>query len=439
MKSKILCFLILLPALTALPKAPSPQAPSFRFQLANGIPVILVPHHRPGNTVLNLFIRGGQRLNPPDRPGLAYLTTRLLNELHSTEQIRELRELGGRFRLNSFGEYSLLSAVMLSQNLSATLEIFATIVKNPIFSGTRLDFIRGNTRSLLTRLMDDPRQQITQIFREALGPPAVLGHPVLGTAEGLDRIRLRDLRTLYRRCFTAGNLLITVCTDLPVSRIRGALHRAFADISPGPPATLAPLPAPVPFTGDSRLIPRELEQTYIALGFQLGPLTADRYLQAHLLSTHLGQGIGSALWPLRSRYHLTYSIRSEVLAFSHGGVLIVTVAAAPDQAAEARCRLRELIDDLRQQGLTEEEYRGCRDYLRLQLLIGGEEKIDRAYTAGRHELLGLGADFTDAVPRRAAGISRENFHTFLRALLAPANRLEVIAGTALPPCQPAGE
>jgi|GEM_PF-3353654 len=409
-----------------------------RWQLSNGIEVIYARHPRPGNTIINLFLRGGQRLEPPGKEGLAYLTTRLLNELHSSEQIRELRELGGRFRLNSFWEFSVLSAATLSRNLEPSMAIFADLLRNPIFSSTRLDFIRRNTRGLRIRQLDDPRQQIALSFKEALcGRPAGTGS-ILGTEEGLQNIRLRDLKTLYRQYLSPDNLLMTVSSDLSSTEVRPVLEKHFSAVSGRGRPALSPPPSPSPFPSRSRSIPRELNQTYLSMGFLLPSPSPEHFLLAQLLSTRLGRGVGSLLWSLRSRDHLTYSIQSEVRYFSHGGVLTVTIAVSPEREEEARTRLLEIIDRLRTGGINGPQLSGCKRNLQLQLRLSAEEKMDVAHMLGYYVLLGLGADFIDRFADELDKIPLGDFNDFARRILAEDRRMQLTVGPKDLPCQSPG-
>jgi zinc protease len=94
-----------------------------RFVLENGLTVILQDDDAAANSVVQLFIRGGSRDDPPEGSGLAYLTMRLALEIPDQTKLQQLTNFGSSFSLQVNKDYSLISIRTLSQHLEPTLGI----------------------------------------------------------------------------------------------------------------------------------------------------------------------------------------------------------------------------------------------------------------------------------------------------------------------------
>ncbi len=89
-----------------------------------------------------LFVRGGDRDDPPGKSGLAYLTGRLALEIPDQSKLQQLMDFGSTFSLGVEGDYSLVTIRTLSRYLEPTLAIMTAILTQPLFSDLRVDGVK---------------------------------------------------------------------------------------------------------------------------------------------------------------------------------------------------------------------------------------------------------------------------------------------------------
>jgi predicted Zn-dependent peptidase len=83
-------------------------------------------------------------------------------------------------------------------------------------------------------------------------------------------------------------------------------------------------------------VDKDAKQTYLGLHFPLPPLSAKTYAMASLAEDMLGGGVGSLLWPLRTRDQLAYAVDSSFFHIPGGGVLSAFLETSPEKLERPR-------------------------------------------------------------------------------------------------------
>jgi len=355
---------------------------------ANGLPI-----HRiglPGTRALTVLVAfdAGARNERPQENGMAHFLEHLVfkgGESYPTyKDVNETAErLGGV--LNAYTSHDLVAfhITVRAESAPQAIDLLSDFVGRPRLDAEELDRERGVVIQEINRAYDQPSTVAEYLIDRAAFGEHPLGRTVLGpeenlrsfTREGIVAFRERRWAGARGGAFLAGNL-----EHLPAEE---ELQERFARF-PSLPEPEPYLPAP-DFAPQTLVEERDTNQSHLRMIYRPDIAVADVRERAALsiYSTLLGGSMGSRLFEeIREKRGLCYSVYALDHAFADVPILQLGSGLESGKCVEAYTRMREIVDELRADGPTEEEVQRA-----------------RAYAAGR---LVLAFENTNAVARYAA-------------------------------------
>ncbi len=352
-----------------------------------------LPIHRialPGTRALTVLVAfdAGARNELPQENGMAHFLEHLVfkggQKYPTYKDVNETAErLGGV--LNAYTSHDLVAfhITVRAESAPAAIDLLSDFVGRPRIDAEELDRERGVVIQEINRAFDQPSMVAEYLIDEAAFGDHPLGRTVLGpeqnlrsfTREGIVAFRERRWAGARGGAFLVGNL-----DHLPAE---AELQEAFARF-PALPAPPPSEPAP-PFAPQKRVEQRETNQSHLRMIYRPDVVVGDVRQRAALsiYSTLLGGSMGSRLFDeIREKRGLCYSVYAINHAFADVPILQLGSGLESAKCIEAYTRMREIVDELRDDWPTEEEVARA-----------------RAYAAGR---LVLSFENTNAVARYAA-------------------------------------
>ena len=424
---------LLMGALIAL-SAPGPSAQEKsspqKITLENGLTIITQKDGSSAVTVLEILIRGGQKTDPVGKEGLAYLTTRLSLEIPDMSKVQELMEKSSRYLMTAKGDYSVIHIECLSEFLEDTLDVFVRILKDPLFSGMRIDRAK-DTMNNQRKIESDDNLNIGHLahLRTFLGHLGY-GGTIYGTEESLKKIKSRDIEGFYERGFTPSNMTLLAVSDLEGDRLTGILKKFFGTFPVGKSADVRERPFPGPPAGapPETVLEKDTKQALVSLGFALPKVSARNYALSTLLENLLGKGPGSLLWPLRTELKLAYNVNAQATVLKEGGFLEAYLETDKAKTESARDALKKTLAALYEKGVSAEVLRETMIFVRANFMRTNETKDRRVSTLCGFEALGLGYDYFGSFFNELAAVTPDEFNAYLKEVLDPGKSALVIVG-----------
>jgi predicted Zn-dependent peptidase len=355
---------------------------------ANGLPVHSIA--LPGTRALTVLVAfdAGARNEQPQENGMAHFLEHLVfkgGEKYPTyKDVNETAErLGGV--LNAYTSHDLVAfhITVRAESAGQAIDLLSDFVARPRLDAEELDRERGVVIQEINRAYDQPSTVAEYLIDRAAFGEHPLGRTMLGpeknlrsfTREGIVAFRERRWAGARGGAFLAGNL-----DHLPGEE---DLKERFARF----PALGTPEPyVPVPDFAPKTLVEeRDTNQSHLRMIYRPDIAVSDVRERAALsiYSTLLGGSMGSRLFEeIREKRGLCYSVYAVNHAFADVPILQLGSGLESSKCVEAYTRMREIVDELREQGPTEEEVERA-----------------RAYAAGRTV---LAFENTNAVARYAA-------------------------------------
>ncbi len=399
--------------------------PIQRFELSNGLRLLVKEDHRLPLVQFRLAFQGGVLGESSENNGLSYLMSKTLikgTPTRTAEQIAvEMESLGGHIDSyggnNSFG----LNAEVLSEDFDACLEVLADVVLHASFPNDVIEREREVQLASIRARRDDLLPSTGLLMRRTLFGGRGYGLDQLGTEESATKLSAAQARDLHRLIAVPNNGVLAIFGDVKADAVRTAIERHFANwhrndaVKPGPlPASAFALTAPQHVAAA-----RDKKQAVLVIGFPgLTMFDPDRH--ALDLIQESCSDLGSRLFMrIRDELGLAYYVGAQNFAGLVPGHFSFYAGTQPESAKQVEEEILKEVAALRDAGLSADELR------RSKAKMVGHKKIHRqdlgnlAMNTALDELYGLGAHFHEQEDALVEAVTHEDIIRVARRVLDP--------------------
>jgi predicted Zn-dependent peptidase len=347
-------------------------------EAVNGLPI-----HRvaiPGTRALTVLVAfdAGSRNERPDENGMAHFLEHLVfkggqsypthREINATAE-----RLGGV--LNAYTSHDLVAfhITVRAESAGAAIDLLTDFVGRPRIDPEELDRERGVVIQEINRAYDQPSTVAEYLIDRAAFGEHPLGRTVLGPEENLRTFTREGIVAFRERRWggsRGGAFLVGNIDHLPSDAELQELFGRFPEL----PAPEPYIPAP-DFVPDILVDTRETNQSHLRMIYRpdIAPSSPSERASLAIYSTLLGGSMGSRLFEdIREKRGLCYSVYA--LSHSASDVPVLQLGSGLESAKtiEAYRRMREIVDELRDDGPTEEEVERARAYAAGRLVLAFE-------------------------------------------------------------------
>lgn len=411
------------------------EHPIEKFQLANGLRVLVKEDHRLPFVEFRTVFNGGVLAENLGNNGVTQLTGKLLlkgTQTRSAEEIaHEIESIGGSIDSyggnNSFG----LNAEVMSTDFDNGLKLLADVLLNPTFPAQALEREREVQLAGIRAQRDHLLQSASKSMRRALFGQTGYGLDAVGSEESVAKLQVADLQQFHSTFATPDNCVLAIYGDVQTKAVKSAVESLLAQwrmptTSPNLNRNLNPnLPSKTPnpsqvLTGPQRVTEtRDKKQAVIVVGYQGTTLhDADRYPLE--LIQEACSDLGSRLFMrVREKLGLAYYVGAQNFIGLKPGYFAFYAGTMPEKAELVEQELLAEAALLRAEGLTAEELK------RAKAKLVGQKKISRqdlgalAMTTALDELYGLGYAYSDTEDALYEAVTLEQVKQVANKYLKP--------------------
>ena len=407
-----------------------------RRQLENGAVVTVQETSTAPAVTISAMFRAGGAYEPPELPGLAYFTGRVIDR--GTERrdaaaiAEELDERGVTLKVSTNRHGITLSCTCLSEEFPDVLAIVLDIARRPTFPDTEIAKRRAEALTSLRQDEDNPAVRAVEGLLQLLyGPSHPYGRPVKGHIASIERITRDDMVAFQGRRIRAGVLSLVVVGDVPPGRV---LDRAEAELDGWDGALPPPVVVPPPMQRAGRehrtiAMPGK-SQTDIAYGFATVRRLDPRYYAYWMMNNILGQfGLGGRLADnIRERQGMAYYAFSTFDPAPGEAPLLIRAGVDPRNVERAVAAIDLEVARLGAEGPTAQEVEATREYLVGSIARLLETNQSIANFLQTSEEFGLGLDFDRRLPAILRAVTIEEISAAAAETLDPQRAAVAVAG-----------
>jgi predicted Zn-dependent peptidase len=402
-------------------------------ELANGVRVVTTPLPTAQAVSANLFVGTGSRAEERRLQGLAHFLEHMVfkgsERRPSAMAIAEAIEgAGGVLNAYTTKEITCFWNHLPFEKLELAVDVLADMLLHPLLDTVEIDRERSVVQQEIRRNRDQPGIWVSELLNQAIFGDQPMGWSTAGDEEAVAAMQRQDFLDYLDVWYVPANLVVSVAGNVSPTEVEALARRYFDDR----PAKASPSFAPVnPDLPDQRLAAeaRQIAQTNLSIGYLAFPRKdPDRY-PLMVFNNLLGRGMSSRLFKeVRERRGLAYSVGSSVSRFMDTGVLVISAGVAPENLKEAATVIRQELQKLVEEAVSEEEMAKVRDYSVGNLRLGLETSMALGQRAGELLLTMGEIETIESVVEKLRAVTADDILRVARRIIQGAKPTLAVVG-----------
>jgi predicted Zn-dependent peptidase len=377
MKRLFILSLALLLALPAL--APAAQEdgglklpPYKKVKLKNGMTLLLMEQHEVPVISFNYLIRAGSIGDPAGKEGVAALTAGLLRKgtkTRTADQISaELDFIGGLMGAGASYDYTNGTAEFIKKDIGKGLDLLGDVLLNPTFPQDEVSKMLKQRIDNIKSAKDQAQAVIGTYYNAYLYGSHPYARPVGGDEKSLAAITRDDVQKFYQAYYSPSSTVMAVAGDFNSAEMERMITDKFGAWS-AKAAPAVQLAEPQPVTGKRLLLidKPDSTQTFYQIGnVGINRTNPDR-VYIEVVNTLFGGRFTSMLnSELRINTGLTYGARSGFDERKVRGPFTISTYTRNQTTERAIDMTLDILKRLHEKGITEEELKSAKSYIKGQ-------------------------------------------------------------------------
>ena len=368
-----------------------------KFELSNGLRLLVREDHRLPLVGMGAVFRGGLLAETPRDNGITRLMTKVLlkgTKTRTAEQIaNELESVGASISSEAGNNSFSVSVDVMKPDVKRGFSLLSDVLLNSTFPEKAI----AREKEIQIAAIQQEEEQLTSvarnIMREALFPQHPYALRSNGSVGAVQHLTQKDLLDFRDRYVVARNGVIYVFGDVKADEIKQLVEQALGNMKAGA-LTLIDAKASMPLAKTTMVESRkDKAQGVIMVGFRGASLSSpDRY--ALELIDEASSDLGSRFFiRIRQQMGLAYYVGASQMQGLVPGLFAFYLGTDPQKLERVRTELLDEIHNLANDGLTPEELQRAKKKLIGQQEIANQSNDAFGYHCALDELYGLGFNY----------------------------------------------
>jgi zinc protease len=417
-------------AMEALSASPTEVA---RVLSPGGVEAWHVPSEVVPLVALAFTFEGGAAQDPDEKPGVAQMLARLLDEgagPYSSDAFQErLAARAIELSFNAGPDAVGGSLKTLVRHVDEALELLRLALAEPRFDADAIERVRAQTIAGLRYQQNDPGVMASRRFFEEAFPGHPYGRPSGGTVESVAAISRDDLVALHGKAIAQGRAKIAAVGAIGPGPLALALDQVFGTLPE--PAPLAAVPATrIAGRGTRHVVDIDVPQSVIRFGTDGVSWRDPDFIPAYVLNHILGGGAFTSrlFQEVREKRGLAYSVGTSLVSYRGAAMTWGYTATKNERVGEALAVIEAEMARLKDEGPTDEELQKAKDYLTGSYALGFDTSTKIAHQLAQVAFEGLGIDYIARRNSLVAAVTQADIARAAERTLGDGKLLVVVAG-----------
>jgi predicted Zn-dependent peptidase len=393
-----------------------------RTKLANGMTVLVRENPTAPVVAISLMLRMGTRWETRQNAGISnflqLMVVRGTTSLDGTQIVSAADRMGGSIDAYGDADYSEIAATALARFWGQMLDLVADVALRPSIPDGTTKAVRDFLARQIGNRADKPYDAaFDTLMARTYGDNPYAWDP-LGLKESLERMDRAALVAHYRRHYVPGGMVLAVSGKVKSAEVLARAERLFGALAPAPAPAPNDTAAPAPASARAVLtVPGA--QAQILMGGLAPSLTDPDLAAMKVVSTVLGGGLASRFFSeLRDKQGLAYTTAAREPMRVGAGYFLAMLGTAPANKEKAEAALREELERIRREAVSDEELRVAKAYLLGSLAMDRRTNARQAWYMASLEVAGVGYEFLDRYVAQVRAVTKADVQLAAQRYLA---------------------
>jgi len=407
-----------------------------RTVLNNGIVLyVLEDHDLPLFNAVASF-RAGSIYEPADKVGLASLTgtvarTGGTTSMTGDEIDDELEFMAGSVEINVVREGAVGALNVLAKNMNRGLEIFADVLRNPVFSEDKIDLAKKAALEEIRRRYDTPDSIAAAEFPKLIyGENSVWAR--FSTETTINDISRDDLIQFHKKYYVPNNVILGISGDFNKEQLIAKVNALFGGWSPAE-VSFPRVEDEKPMSVHSvNYIYKDVNQSSILMGHLGIRRHNPDEISVEIMNYILGWGgFTSKLWKeVRQDRGLAYDVFGGITAGLDYGVFEAGCQTSGRTTCEAITVIRDVITEMTESPPSDAELALAKEGRLNRFVFNFASTAQIVRQRVTLEFLGYPLDYLDTYEAKIAAVTRDDVHRVATTYLHPDRLVVLVVGNS---------
>lgn len=381
-----------------------------RYNLDNGLSVILQENHSAPVVAFNVWVRAGSAEETDAESGIAHVHEHMLFKGTRRRGVgdiaREVESCGGHINAYTSFDQTVYYDVVASRFFDTGLDVLADAVQNSSFDPEELAREKEVVLEEIKRGEDMPGSRLSKALFETAFRKHPYGRPIIGTEAHVRSFTREMILGFYRRWYVPNNLVLVIVGDFKTEEVRPRIAEAFRRFAPNPGLRRRRRQEPVQKTARLAVLPDGVQQGYLMMAWPTINLLHPDTPALDVLAIVLGQGDSSRLYRrVKARQMKVHEVRAQAYPLRDPGVFLVSALVDPALALAAQAAILREVFRLREQVVSARELEKAQVNLEADAIYDKETVQGQALKLGYFEALAGDIGYEAEYMRRLAAVT----------------------------------
>ncbi len=406
-----------------------------RSVTTNGITVLFLEQHFIPTVEIHALVKVGSAQDPPDKAGLANLTTSLLDEGTVTRTSRQFAEqidfVGGSLEAHAAEDFTSASARVLKKDADLGFALLADMLQHPAFHKQEFERVRTQILGEIVSDDDDPGNVAMKAFHQLIFHGHPYSWPAHGSEDTLNKITVADIQQFHAREYLPNQTILVIVGDLTQEQATTLVQNHFGSWKKGPSSPYV-IKKPAQIERKMvQLIEKDLTQSTIVMGHTGISRTNPDYYAVTVMNYILGAGGFSSrlMDSIRDKQGLAYGIMSHFDTRLMPGAFFINLQTRTDVTNQAIASVLTEVKGIRDAPVTDQELSEAKSFIIGSFPLRVDSSAKLANVLAQVEFYNLGLDYFTHYPKAIEKVTKDDVLRVAKQYLDPQHYALVVVGS----------
>lgn len=420
------------------PELPPPKSLKLplieKFELSNGLQVVLMEKHNVPLVQLNVIVKSGAVDDPEGKEGLANITLDMMDEGAAGMDALELADaidfLGAEISTRAGMHTSEITLHTPLSKFDESLKLLADILFEPAFPENELERLKKQRLTEIIQWHDNPYSIASIVFRKTLyGEVHPYGRATIGDESSIKGFTTDDIKNFYSEYFKASNAFVIVVGDVTKERLGPQLEETFGSWKKGE--------VKQPEFENARQVPErnvylvdkpDAAQSVIYIGRIGVSRNTEDYYPILVMNTILGGSFSSRLnQNLREEHGYTYSAGTSFSFRPEPGPFYAASAVQTEVTDKSLIEFFKELDGILKP-IPEEEVKKAKNYVALRFPGNFQTVSHIANELEEMVIYNLSEDYFDNYISNILSVTKDDVERVAKKYIVPDKMAVIVVG-----------